>query len=71
MKTLIALCGPAGSGKDAIFNKVISKTDSLNKIVGSTTRPPREGEVEGVNYFYFARYKKSAYFTRRLLRYPS
>lgn len=52
MKTLIALCGPAGSGKDAVFNKVIEKSDSLNKIIGSTTRPPREGEIEGVNYFY-------------------
>ena len=48
---LLALCGKAGSGKDTILNEIIRRCDSsVHKVVGCTTRPARQGEVDGVDY---------------------
>lgn len=52
MYKIIALIGKAGSGKDTMMRKVLEKNPNLHEIVSCTTRPRREGEVEGVNYFY-------------------
>lgn len=50
---IIALCGKAGSGKDTILRHIVSSApEKYNEIISCTTRPKREGEVEGVNYFY-------------------
>lgn len=49
---VIALFGPAGSGKDYLLHEIMDEVDGLNEIVSCTTRPKREGEVEGVNYYY-------------------
>lgn len=55
---IIALFGEAGSGKDYI-QKHIMKTNygkyHLNEIISCTTRPPREGEKDGVDYHFFSR----------------
>lgn len=48
---LVALFGPAGSGKDYLLKKV-ANAGELNKIVLSTTRPPRFGEIYGVDYWF-------------------
>lgn len=52
MYKIIALIGKAGSGKDTILHEVIAANPNLHEIISCTTRPRREGEVEGVNYFY-------------------
>lgn len=50
---VIALFGKAGSGKDTILRALVNKfPDRYNEIVSCTTRPPREGEQEGVNYYF-------------------
>lgn len=50
---IIALCGEAGCGKDYIMKKVLAACPiELNEIISTTTRPKRENEQEGVNYFY-------------------
>lgn len=50
---IIALFGKAGSGKDTILRALVNKfPDRYNEIVSCTTRPPREGEQEGVNYHF-------------------
>lgn len=50
---LIILCGKAGAGKDAILHHVMKLyPTAFNEIVSCTTRPPREGEVDGVNYHF-------------------
>lgn len=51
MYKIIALIGEAGSGKDTMMQKVLERA-SLHEIVSCTTRPKRENEIEGVNYFY-------------------
>lgn len=54
---LYALCGMSGAGKDRILHEVISYdregfSQRFHKIVNCTTRPPREGEVDGVHYHF-------------------
>lgn len=52
MYKICAIVGEAGSGKDTIMKKVLQRCPWTNEIVSCTTRPRREGEVEGINYFY-------------------
>ncbi len=49
---LIVLSGPSGTGKDTVLREVVSKDRTLNLSVSSTTRPPREGEVDGKDYYF-------------------
>lgn len=49
---IIALCGQAGSGKDTVLKALKEKYPGLHEIVSCTTRPPREGEVDGINYHF-------------------
>lgn len=49
---LIVLSGFAGSGKGTIISEVMKKYDNYALSVSATTRKAREGEVEGVHYFF-------------------
>ena len=50
---ILALMGPSGSGKDTVLKEVLKKNPKeFNKIINCTTRPMREGEVDGVDYFF-------------------
>ena len=51
---IIALCGMAGSGKDTILKNVLKTYPQLHEIVSCTTRPPREGEINGKNYYFIS-----------------
>lgn len=48
----IIITAPSGSGKTTITNSVLSQLDSLSYSVSATTRKPREGEVNGIDYYY-------------------
>ena len=48
---IIAICGKSASGKDTLLHMIMNNA-ALHEIVSCTTRPPREGEVDGVNYFF-------------------
>ena len=52
MFKVIALMGKAGSGKDALLHELIRQCPDANEMISCTTRPIREGEIHGVNYFY-------------------
>lgn len=52
---LIVLVGPSGVGKGTVLKKVFQDLDNLVFSVSVTTRPIRQGEVEGVNYFFRTR----------------
>lgn len=52
MYKIIAIVGEAGCGKDTLLNLACAQIPNLNKIISTTTRPRREGEEEGVNYYY-------------------
>ena len=51
--TLLALVGKAGAGKDTILRYLCDHYD-VNEVISCTTRPPREGEVDGVNYHFLS-----------------
>ena len=53
MYNIIALIGEAGSGKDRTMQAVLAADPTLHEIVSCTTRPMRQGESHGVNYFYY------------------
>ncbi|HLR92600.1 MAG TPA: AAA family ATPase [Atopostipes sp.] len=49
-KTIIVLVGPSGSGKTSI-GKLLSK-HGIPRLTTTTTRAPRPGEVDGVDYYF-------------------
>ena len=49
---IIALFGPSGAGKDTIQNVMVSNCKDMHKIVSCTTRPKRDYEKEGEDYFF-------------------
>ena len=48
---LFVFSGPSGAGKGTICKRLLEETD-LELSVSMTTRAPREGEVDGVSYFF-------------------
>lgn len=52
---LLVVSGFAGSGKGTIMKELLSKYDNYALSISATTRKPREGEIEGVHYFFKTR----------------
>lgn len=54
---LFIVSGPSGAGKDTIVSCFFDKYgfDDVHLSVSATTRAPRPGEAEGVNYYYMSR----------------
>ena len=53
MYKIIAIMGEAGSGKDSLMQAMLKLKPDLHEIISCTTRPMRQGEVKGVNYYYY------------------
>ena len=49
---LIVISGPSGAGKGTICKALLEREDNLYISVSATTRSPRKGEVDGVNYYF-------------------
>ena len=52
---LIVISGPSGAGKGTICKELIEKHDNIYISVSATTRLPRLGEVNGVNYYFLTK----------------
>ena len=50
----IVISGPSGVGKGTICNKLLNELNAWYS-VSSTTRSPREGEKDGINYFFITK----------------
>jgi guanylate kinase len=50
---LLVLAGPAGSGKSTLCDRLVASGMGFSRVVTSTTRVPRSGEVNGVHYHFF------------------
>ena len=51
---MIVLVGESASGKSSIEKYLVDNCE-YNKIVSYTTRPPREGEVDGIDYHFITK----------------
>ena len=51
-KKLIILTGPSGVGKGTVVKEILSKDKNIWLSISATTREPREGEMEGENYYF-------------------
>lgn len=49
---LVVISGPSGAGKGTICSRLKEEFKDLKVSVSATTRKPREGEEEGISYFF-------------------
>ena len=52
MGKIYYIIGKSSSGKDTIFKELLARIPQLKRVVPYTTRPVREGEKNGVEYFF-------------------
>lgn len=52
---LLVISGPSGVGKGTIIKRLFELDKNLSFSVSVTTRKPREGEIDGVDYFFLTR----------------
>jgi guanylate kinase len=52
---LVVLTGPSGAGKDSLLSKLRARSESYHITVNVTTRAPRPGEQEGVDYYFVSK----------------
>lgn len=52
---LIVISGPSGVGKDSVIQRMKARNLPVHFVVTATTRPPREDEVHGVDYFFVSK----------------
>ncbi|MBQ8014789.1 MAG: guanylate kinase [Clostridia bacterium] len=52
---LVIFSGPSGSGKGTVLKDFLAKRDDARVSVSMTTREPREGEFDGVHYYFVTR----------------
>ena len=49
---LVVLSGPSGAGKDAVLDEMARRGHRFHRVITCTTRPPRNGERDGVDYYF-------------------
>lgn len=49
---LVVLSGPSGAGKDAVLDELARRGHRFHRVITCTTRPPRDNERDGVDYFF-------------------
>jgi guanylate kinase len=49
---LIVISGPSGVGKDSVLKNMSARDLQLHFVVTATSRPQREGEIHGEDYFF-------------------
>lgn len=52
---LIIMSGPSGTGKSTLQRRLMERDPNIQFSVSVTTRAPRPGEVDGVNYYFISR----------------
>lgn len=52
---MIVLSSPSGAGKTTLTRKLLANDAHMTMSVSATTRPPRPGEKEGVDYYFLSK----------------
>ncbi len=55
MGLLVIISSPSGGGKDSVIRGLIEKIPNALKFLTTTTRPPRPGEKNGIDYHFVSR----------------
>lgn len=50
---LLIVSGPAGSGKTTVCERMLAEEPGIQRVVTATTRPPRGGERDRIDYYFF------------------
>ena len=53
--TLYVFTGPSGAGKGTLLSRLMAEDDRLFYSISATTRAPRSGETDGVQYYFLTR----------------
>ncbi len=51
---LFVISAPSGTGKSTLCHRLMEETPNVGFSVSHTTRPPRRGEVDGVDYYFIS-----------------
>jgi guanylate kinase len=57
---LIVISGPSGIGKDTVVDGMKQRQLPFHFVITATSRPPRDYEVDGVDYFFYSKDKFEA-----------
>lgn len=49
---ILVIAGPAGSGKSTLCDRLVAENPEFERVVTTTTRAPRPGEINGVHYHF-------------------
>ncbi|HBT44163.1 MAG TPA: guanylate kinase, partial [Rhodospirillaceae bacterium] len=50
---MLVLSSPSGAGKTSISRRLLAEETGIVMSVSATTRPPRPGEVDGKDYYFY------------------
>ncbi len=53
-KNVVVIAGPSGSGKNSLIREMQRRFHTIDRLVTATTRHPRTGEADGVDYHFFS-----------------
>lgn len=51
----IVIVAPSGAGKTTICQTLLNKLPTVKRSISATTRKPREGEIDGKDYYFLSR----------------
>ncbi len=51
---LLVIAGPAGSGKSTLCDRLVKEVPEFSRVITTTTRAPRAGEINGQHYHFFS-----------------
>lgn len=51
---ILLISAPSGAGKSTVGEALLKETTRLRRVITCTTRPPRSGEVKGVDYHFLS-----------------
>lgn len=52
---LVIISSPSGGGKDSVINALVKRLPRATRLITTTTRPPRPGNTEGVDYYFISK----------------
>ncbi|MDO5721165.1 MAG: guanylate kinase [Actinomycetaceae bacterium] len=52
---LTVIVGPSGVGKGTVLKRLVQLYPQIDLSVSATTRPPRDGEINGIHYHFLSR----------------